>query len=108
MQIAMATRDRRRDVTPMPADVAKIVMDVAWCNRGSESLYSTASVVLCTLERGSPAQSSSAPTFKCPSVQGQAQLPSKDYKARPRVQTQQLSLGGWSPRGEIANERDWR
>ena len=78
MQIPMTTRDRPRDVTPMLADVSKSVMNVAWCNCTSGWRYSTASVVMCTLERGSLAQSNSASTFMRPSVQAQAQLPSED------------------------------
>ena len=85
MQIAMATRYRPRDVAPMPADVSKSVMDVSWCNRASESCYSTACAELCTLQRGSLTQSNSTSTFKRPSVHGQAQLPSEDEEACPRI-----------------------
>ena len=81
MQIAMATRDRRFDVTTAPTDVSKRVMDAVWCDHTRKSRYSTANAMLCTLERSPYAQSNSASTFKRPSVQGQAQLPSDDEEA---------------------------
>ena len=62
----------------MLADVSKRGMDVAWGNRACESRYSTASVVLCALERSSFTQCNFASTFKHSNVQGQTQLPNED------------------------------
>ena len=78
MQIAMATHDRPHDVTVMPADMPKGVMDIAWCNRACKSRYTTASTELSTLVRSSFASCNLASIVKCPSVQGQAQLPNDD------------------------------
>ena len=108
MQIAMTTRDCPRDVTPLPADVSKNVMEVAWCNRASESRYSTACVELCTLERGSLTQSNSTSAFKRPSVQDQAQLPSEDEEACRHVPREYWKGKRQSPLGELASKWDWK